>query len=72
MKIELNDQEANLVLQALGEMPARVSYMLLQNLGNQIAAENRRRQEQTTEAPRPHMPPWPGNSAGDDPAPGPQ
>ena len=45
MQLELNEQEVNLVLQALGEMPAKVTYMLIQNVGNQAAAYNRQQQE---------------------------
>ena len=39
----LNDQEIMLVLQALGELPARVSYSLIQRLSEEVAAINRRR-----------------------------
>ena len=45
MQLELNEQEVNLVLQALGEMPAKMSYMPLQTISNQVAAYNRAQQE---------------------------
>jgi len=43
MKLEVNDQEATLILNALGELPAKVSYQLLGKLSGQIAIENQRR-----------------------------
>jgi hypothetical protein len=45
MTLDLTDEEVNLLLRALGELPAKVSYSLLGKIGEQAAAENRRRQE---------------------------
>lgn len=44
MTLELTDEDVNLLLRALGELPAKVSYNLLTKIGEQAAAENQRRQ----------------------------
>jgi len=46
MNLDLTDSEVTLVLQALGELPAKISFNLLQKLGGQVADEQNARRQQ--------------------------